>query len=88
MNWKTKLSSRKLWTCVVGLLIGIATMFGLNQNEISTIAGAVISVVSVASYTITEGKIDAARISNAAQAVSEAVDVVNDQTNGKEEQKG
>jgi hypothetical protein len=36
--------------------------FGLDESTISSVAGAVVSATSVASYIITEGKVDAAGV--------------------------
>lgn len=60
MNWKEKLSSRKLWAAIVGVLMGIAMVFGLDEGTIVDVAGAVVSIASLMTYIITEGKVDAA----------------------------
>ena len=60
MNWKEKLSSRKLWAAIVGVVMGVAMVFGLDKGTITDVAGAVVSIVSLMTYIITEGKIDAA----------------------------
>ena len=60
MDWKRKLSSRKLWAAVAGVVTGLAMVFGLDQDTISTVAGAVVSAASVVTYILTEGKVDAA----------------------------
>ena len=59
IDWKRKLSSRKLWAMVAGIVTGLAMVFGLDEGTISSVAGAVVSVASVVSYIITEGKVDA-----------------------------
>lgn len=69
---------KKILTMLLGLISGLAIAFGLDQGEISTIAGAVVSVFSVGGYLIAEGKIDVERIKNAAETVNDAVDVLND----------
>ena len=66
MSIKKKLTSRKLWTAIVGIVAGIAVLFGLEEGAVSTISGAVMSIASVMTYVITEGKVDARR--NAAEA--------------------
>lgn len=73
---KRKLSSRKLWAAIVGVVTGLAMVFGLDESIITTAAGAVVSVASVITYIITEGRVDAAAVKQAAQAVQDAVDVV------------
>lgn len=60
MNWKKKLSSRKLWAAIVGVVVGLATAFGLDESEWVQIAGVVTSAVSVVAYIFGEAKIDAA----------------------------
>ena len=59
IDWKRKLSSRKLWAAAAGIVTGLAMVFGLDESTISSVAGAVVSVASVVTYIITEGKVDA-----------------------------
>lgn len=60
MNWKKKLSSRKLWAAIVGVVVGLAAAFGLDESEWVQIAGVVTSAASVVAYIFGESKIDAA----------------------------
>lgn len=76
MELLNKLKSRKLWAAMVGVIVGVAMMFGIDPNVAETVSGAVISVVSVVTYIITEGRIDAAAVGNAAQKVQDAMDAV------------
>ena len=71
-----KFKSRKLWVAVIGVLMGVAMIFGVDPNVAETVSGAVVAVVSVVTYIITEGKIDAAAVGDAAQKVQDAVDAV------------
>ena len=66
IDWKRKLSSRKLWAAIAGVVTGLAMVFKLDESTISSIAGAVVSVASVVSYIITEGKVDAENVRKAA----------------------
>lgn len=66
IDWKRKLSSRKLWAAAAGIVAGLAMVFKLDESTISSIAGAVVSVASVVSYIITEGKVDAENVRKAA----------------------
>ncbi|MBR4960834.1 MAG: hypothetical protein IKY52_08050 [Clostridia bacterium] len=59
-NWKAKLTSRKLWTAVVGIIAGLAAAFGLPENEIAQIAGIVTSALSIGAYIMGESRVDAA----------------------------
>lgn len=62
IDWKRKLSSRKLWAAIAGIVTDLSMAFGLDESTISSVAGAVVSATSVASYIITEGKVDAAGV--------------------------
>ena len=78
IDWKQKLSSRKLWATVVGIVTGLAMIFGLDENTISTVAGAVVSVASVVAYIMAEGRVDAESVKNAVEGVQDAVEAVQD----------
>ncbi len=60
IDWKRKLSSRKLWAAVAGIVAGLAIVFGLDGDTITNVSGAVVSVASLVTYIITEGRVDAA----------------------------
>lgn len=68
IDWKRKLSSRKLWAAVAGIVAGLAMVFGLDENTITTVAGSVVSVASVVAYILAEGKVDAAAAGQAKEA--------------------
>lgn len=57
-----KLKSRKLWAAIVGVVVGIAAAFGLDESEWVQIAGVVTSAASVVAYIFGEAKIDAAAL--------------------------
>lgn len=61
INWKQKLSSRKLWAAVVGVIVGLAAAFGIEENDYAQIVGVVGSVVSAVGYIFGEASVDAAR---------------------------
>lgn len=62
VDWGQKLTSRKLWVTLIGVIVGIAAAFGLTENEYGQVAGVVGTVVSGIVYIVTEGRIDAARV--------------------------
>lgn len=55
-----KLSSRKLWAAVVGVIVGIAAAFGIDASEYAQVVGIVTSCVSVIAYICGEAQVDAA----------------------------
>lgn len=80
-TFKDKITSRKFLAAIAGLVTGLAMVFGLDESIISQVSGAVVSVASVIAYIITEGKIDAAAVGQAAEDVAEAVkNIVNSTT--------
>ncbi len=65
ISWKQKLTSRKLWFAIVGVVIGAAMAFGVEGGElkeiIGLIAGAATAIGSVIGYIDGEAAVDAAR---------------------------
>lgn len=60
-EWKRKLTSRKFWVAIVGLLTGILMIFGISEGDAATIGGVVMSLGSVIAYIAGEGFVDASR---------------------------
>ena len=72
-----KFKSRKFLTCIAGIIMGLCMVFGLDENTVTTISGAVTSAVSIVIYIYSEGKIDAAAVDK----IKETVDKVEDAAN-------
>lgn len=75
---KEKLQSRKLWALIAAVVTAIAMHFGAEPGMISDLTSAALVLVSVVVYIITEGKIDAAGVAQAAQAVADAAKALDD----------
>ncbi len=60
IDWKRKLTSRKLWVAVVGLATGLIVAFGGSEETTQTVSGCIMSTASVISYIVGEGMSDAA----------------------------
>lgn len=71
-----KLSSRKLWLAIGGFATGIAMVLGADSTDIQTVAGAITSLVSVITYIVTEGKIDAESVKNTIEITGDAIDIL------------
>lgn len=71
-----KLSSRKLWMAIAGIVSGIAMALGAETTDVSTVAGAVTTLISVVTYIVVEGKVDAEGVKNAIIEVQEAVETI------------
>lgn len=74
---------KKIITMILGVVSGLAIAFGLDQTEITAVAGAVVSAASVVGYLIAEGRIDVERIKNAADAVNGVIDIFADDEEGE-----
>jgi uncharacterized membrane protein len=75
VNWKQKLTSRKLWAALIGVIVGLAAAFGIEENEYAQIVGVVGSVVSAVSYIFGESAVDAAREKNKEVQSDDAISV-------------
>ena len=73
--WSHKMRS---FLTMLGIIIGIGMVFGLDQTTIQSVAGAVVSLCSVVTYIITEGRIDAASVAQAATDIQSAIDLITD----------
>ena len=81
---KDKLTSRKLWTMILGVVTGIAMYFGADVGAAGDIASAAVIIVSVASYIMAEGKIDAANVAQTAHAIAVIAEALADEEEKEE----
>jgi hypothetical protein len=71
-----KLTSRKFLLSVISMLAGIAALCGADETIVAIIAGAAMTVLPALVYCITEGRIDAASVLAAKQAVTDAAEAL------------
>ena len=64
IDWKRKLTSRKLWIAVAGFISGLVLAFNGSAEIAETISGCVLSLGSVVGYIVGEGLTDAASMKN------------------------
>lgn len=60
IDWKRKLTSRKLWVSVAGLAAGLIIAFGGEQSTADKVSGSIMSTAAVVGYIVGEGLTDAA----------------------------
>lgn len=60
IDWKRKLTSRKLWISLAGFIAGLVIIFGGSQDTADKITGAIMSGAAVIGYALGEGLVDAA----------------------------
>lgn len=58
IDWKRKLTSRKLWVSVAGFVTGLMLYMGHSEAEASQVAALILSGASVLAYCIGEGLAD------------------------------
>lgn len=58
IDWKRKLTSRKLWAATAGFVSGLLIYFGHSEAEASQVAALIMSGASVIAYCIGEGLAD------------------------------
>ena len=58
IDWKKKLTSRKLWMAIAGFITGIIIAFGGSENTANTVSGCIMSGAAVIAYIVGEGLAD------------------------------
>lgn len=64
IDWKRKLSSRKFWAAVSGVVISIMVIFGADSGSQEKIAGAITSAGVLAAYILAESGTDKAALNS------------------------
>lgn len=59
IDWKRKLTSRKLWLAVAGFISGLIVALNGSAEVAETVSGCIMSGASVIAYIIGEGLADA-----------------------------
>ena len=55
IDWKRKLTSRKLWVALAGFVAGLIVAFGGDSEVAETVSGCILSGAAVIGYVIGEG---------------------------------
>lgn len=76
-----KLKSRKFIAALVGVITGLAMIFGLDAEVANTVTGAVVAMGALVTYIVTEGSIDKAALVEAIDKTEAAVKLLEDDTN-------
>ena len=58
IDWKHKLTSRKLWVALAGFVAGLIVAFGGDSTIAETVSGCILSGAAVVAYIIGEGLVD------------------------------
>ena len=60
IDWKRKLTSRKLWVAIAGFVSGLILAFGGAESTAATVSGVILQGAAVIGYLLAEGLADAA----------------------------
>ena len=61
MDWKRKLSSRKLWVAVIAFVTSLMLALGAEPDTVEKVAGIIMSGGALIAYILAEGYIDGQR---------------------------
>ena len=64
IDWKRKLTSRKLWVALAGFIAGLIVAFGGDSEVAETVSGCILSGAAVIGYVIGEGLADGSHTSD------------------------
>lgn len=61
IDWKRKLSSRKLWLAVVGFVSALMFAFNYAEADVEKVTGIITAGATLITYILSEGYVDAHR---------------------------
>lgn len=67
INWKQKLSSRKFWSMVIGVVTALLVLFNVPDLTIEKIAALISAEGVLIAYIFAEGDVDSNRIQQGEQ---------------------
>lgn len=59
IDWKSKLTSRKFWTAIIGFVTPLLLAFGMSETDVTQITAIIMSGGTLIAYIIGEGIVDA-----------------------------
>lgn len=59
MDWKTKLTSRKLWVSVAEFVSMLMVAFGYAEDTVTQVAALIMAGAGLVAYIVAEGLVDA-----------------------------
>lgn len=74
MDWKKKLTSRKLWTAVASFVALIVIAFGFPQATATQVTALIMAGATVIGYIVGEGLVDAAAVQPEPSASAKVAD--------------
>lgn len=57
-DWKSKLSSRKFWSAVIGVVLSIMVIYGSPEEEQTKVTGLITACSTLVIYILAESNVD------------------------------
>lgn len=76
MDWKTKLTSRKLWVSVTEFVSMLMVAFGYAEDTVTQVAALIMAGAGLIAYVVAEGLVDAKAAQTVDPLILDAVDDV------------
>lgn len=61
IDWKRKLTSRKFWAAVIGVVASVLAYCGANESTVTQVTAIITAGATLVAYILGEGLVDAAR---------------------------
>ena len=59
IDWKRKLSSRKMWAALIGVVMSVMVMFNAPEEEQAKVTGLITACSTLIIYILAESNVDA-----------------------------
>lgn len=57
-NWKSKLTSRKFWAAILGVVLSVMTMYGSSDDDKTKVTGLITATSTLIIYILAESSVD------------------------------
>lgn len=74
IDWKTKLTSRKLWVAVTEFISMLMVAFGYAEDTVTQVAALIMAGAGLVAYIVAEGLVDAKAAQATPPLILKAVD--------------
>ena len=58
VDWRRKLSSRKLWCAILGVVLSVMTMYGSSDDDKTKVTGLITATSTLVIYILAESSVD------------------------------
>lgn len=58
IDWRRKLSSRKLWCAILGVVLSVMTMYGSSDDDKTKVTGLITATGTLVIYILAESSVD------------------------------